>query len=90
MATTVVIKGKLTPREQMFIESESGIAISAIEAVLADPERPKLKLLTTLLLVALRRNNPTATIDDVLDGDYELSFEPLDGDPLPPPSVSNP
>jgi hypothetical protein len=90
VTTKLIIKGKLSPREQLFVETESGVAISAVESVLTDPERPKLKVLTTLLLVALRREKPSATLDDVLDGDYELEFKSTDADPLPPPSVSNP
>lgn len=88
MASKLRIVGKLTPREQLLVETESGVAVTAIMSVLNDPERPKVRLLSALLLVALRRDDPKATLDDVLDGDYELEFEPeVSGGPLPPPSA---
>lgn len=90
MAIKLTIKGKLSPREQLLIETESGVAVTAIQAVLENPERPKVKLLAALTLVALRRQDPTATMDQVLDGEYEIDFEPEAANPLPPPSAAAP
>lgn len=92
MTTRLTIAGKLTPRENLLIETESGVAVTAIRSVLEDDERPKMKLLNALALVALRRQNPKATMDDVLDGDFEIVFDRGESEatsPLPPPSAGS-
>lgn len=86
MTTKLILRGAMTPREAYQFETETGISVSAIEGIMKDPERPKMKLTTGLLLVALRRVNPKATLDDVLDGDYEIEMVPEHDAPLPPPS----
>jgi len=89
MATKLVLKGAMTPREAYQFETETGISVSAIDAIMKDPERPKMKLTTGLLLIALRRENPKATLDDVLDGDYVIELVAEHDNPLPPPSPLN-
>lgn len=89
--TIVKLDGSLTKREILVVEEMSGVPIDQIGAVLTDPSKPKMRLAAVLTLVALRRITPKATLDDVLDGDYELEW----GDgaaiapapPLPPPSA---
>jgi len=91
VTVAVKLEGALTKREILTIEELSGVPIDQIGVVLTDPSKPKMRLAAVLTLVALRRTQPSASLDTVLDGDYELVW--ADGPeaeavpPLPPPSV---
>ncbi len=89
MTTKVSLDGQLTKREILTIEELSGVPIDQVPHVLTDPEKPKMRLAAVLTLVALRRTEPAATLDTVLDGDYELEWAAPDevAPPLPPPSA---
>ena len=89
MTTKVSLDGQLTQREILKNEERSGGPIDQVPHVLTDQETPKMRLAAVLTLVALRRTEPAATLDTVLDGDYELEWAAPDevAPPLPPPSA---
>lgn len=93
--TTVRLEGGLTKREVLLFEDTSGMSIEAVQGLLADPERPKMRVAMTLIFIALRRRLPAITFDEVLEGDYVLEIGTPDlvgggTGPLPPPSSGDP
>lgn len=88
----VRLDGALTKREMLMFEEKSGVPIDQLGVAMTDPSKPKMRVAMALTWIALRRTNPAATFDEVLDGDYEIEWgdgaKGLPTPPLPPPSAS--
>ncbi len=83
----------ITRRERWVFEKYAGgITMADFVTLLQTGQDTKVttQMEASLLLVAVRRVRPTATLDDVLDSDWELLPPEVDEDgetPLPPPDA---
>jgi hypothetical protein len=85
----------ITRRERWVFEKYAGgVTMGEFVALLQNGGESKVttQMEAALLLVAVRRVRPSATIDDVLDSDWELLPPADDGEakgesPLPPPAA---
>lgn len=76
-----------TRRERMLFEEHAGITFTELGAILVDPARHvevSAKIEAALILIAVRRKIPTATINDVIDHD-EWTLAPAAEEPAPGP-----
>lgn len=84
----------ITRRERWLFEKYAGgVTMAEFVAMLQNDQEEKVttQMEAALLLVAVRRVRPSATLDDVLDSDWELLPPNIDdvgddADPLPPPT----
>lgn len=86
----------LTRRERRLFEENAGITIGQLGTILSDTERHReitTQIEAALILIAVRRKIPTATIDDVFDNDAWVLASPVAQEvppaPLPTPTATN-
>lgn len=66
---------EMSRRDRWLFEKHAGMTFGQFRAIASDPERHDeftAQMEAALLLVAVKRVRPSATIDDVLDSDWEL------------------